>query len=110
MRLNLFDRIALAIGVLFLGIIAARPFFAPEVAKADNASAHLYVEPGIYSLLAPDHSQSVAGKVMIDMSTGNIWGFPTAPDAPYPIEILKQQPATSTPIYLGKFDLAATRR
>ena len=109
MKLGLFDRIALGIGVIFLGVIAARPFLVPEVAKADNPTAHFYVEPGVYSLLSPDHSQSVAGKVMIDMSTGSIWGFPTAPDAPYPIEILKQQPATSSPIYLGKFDLASAR-
>lgn len=110
MRLSLFDRIALAVATVFLGIIALRPLMLPAEVHAETAINHFYVEPGVHTLLSPDRSQLVQGKVMVDMSTGSIWGFPTAPDTPYPIEILKQQPATSSPIYLGKFDLAAARR
>lgn len=109
MRLNLFDRIALGVGVIFLGVIAMRPLLVPEVAQAESDKGHFYVEPGTHLLVTPDRSQA-QGKVMIDLSTGNIWGFPTAQDLPYPIDTFKAQAATSSPIYLGKFDLAAARK
>jgi hypothetical protein len=109
MSLSLFDRIALAVATVFLGIIALRPLMLPAEAHAETAINHFYVEPGTHLLVAPDRSQA-QGKVMIDLSTGNIWGFPTAQDLPYPIDTFKAQAATSSPIYLGKFDLAAARR
>ena len=113
MTLNLFDRVTLAMATLFLGIIALRPLFAPDVAQAQSTVDHLYhlyIEPGVHTLLAPDRSQQVLGKVVIDTSTGNIWGFPTLQDLPYPVDPLKTQPPTSHPMYLGKFDLAGMHR
>jgi hypothetical protein len=109
MRLSVFDRVALGLATLFLGMIALRPLLAPSVAHADTPNNRFYVEPGTHMLLAPDRSQQVQGKVMIDLSTGNIWGFPTSPELPYPIDTLKAQAPTSYPIYLGKFDLTKTR-
>lgn len=107
MRLNFFDRAVLALATIFLGVIALRPLFTPEIAQAQSNVDHLYIEPGIKTLLAPDRTRQVQGKVVVDLTTGNIWGFPTSQDAPYPIDATKPQPATSSPIYLGKFDLAA---
>jgi hypothetical protein len=108
MKLNLFDRALLSVAVTFLGVMALRPIFSPEVAQAQEGHAHFYVEPGIKTILSPDRTKQVQGKIVVDLTNGNIWGFPTADDAPYPIDRTKPQPATSAPIYLGKFDLAAT--
>ena len=106
MKLNLFDRAVLALVTIFLGVLALRPLFTPEVARAQGGSDHLYIEPGVHTLLSPDKSRQTEGKIMVDLTTGSIWGFPTGQDTPYPIDPLKAQPATSSPIYLGKFDLA----
>ena len=110
MKLNLFDRIALALATMFLGILALRPLMVPEVAQAQTAQDHIYVEPGIHMLLSPDRTRQTQGKIVVDLSTGNIWGFPTSKDTPYPIDATKPQPGTASPMYLGKFDLAGMQR
>jgi hypothetical protein len=110
MKLNFFDRAVLALAMIFLGLIALRPLFAPEVARAQANVDHLYIEPGIKTLLSPDRTRQVQGKVVVDLTNGNIWGFPTSTDVPYPIDPTKPQPATSAPVYLGKFDFAAMQR
>jgi hypothetical protein len=51
-------------------------------------------------LRAPDGSRQVLGKVMIDLSTGKVWGFPTTVEQPYPVDVMKSQPPTSTPFLL----------
>jgi hypothetical protein len=48
--------------------------------------------------------------VFIDLRTGDVWGFPTASSAPYPVVMTSNEPPLSKPIYLGKFDLGAMRR
>lgn len=110
MKLNFFDRAVLALAMIFLGLIALRPLFTPEVVRAQANVDHLYIEPGIKTLLSPDRTRQVQGKVVIDLTNGNIWGFPTSTDVPYPIDPTKPQPATSSPVYLGKFDFAAMQR
>src|SRR5260221_14107624 len=110
MKLNLVDRITLGVVTIFLGIIALRPLLTPGVAHAQSTSQYLYVEPGIKMLFSPDRTKQTQGKVIVDLTTGDIWGFPTSLNAPYPIDTAKPQPATSIPIYLGKFDLAGMRR
>jgi hypothetical protein len=110
MKLNLFDRAVMVLATLFLGVLALRPLLTPEVALAQAAQDHLYIEPGIKMLLSPDRTRQTQGKVVVDLTTGNIWGFPTSPDAPYPIDTIKPQPANSSPMYLGKFDLSGMRQ
>ena len=110
MKLNLFDRITLGVAAIFLGIIALRPLLTPSIAHAQSTNRQFYVEPGIKTLLSPDRTKQTQGKVIVDLTTGDIWGFPTSQNAPYPIDAAKPQPATSVPIYLGKFDLAGMRR
>lgn len=109
MKLTAVDRIAVFLALVFLGLIALRPLITPEPARADSGSRY-YVEPGITTIASPDRTRQVQGKIVIDLSTGNVWGFPTSPDVPYPYDAINPQAATSVPIYLGKFDLAATRR
>jgi hypothetical protein len=108
-KLNLFDRAVLTLAVLFLGVVALRPLFTPEVARAQGPHTRFYFEPGIRPILSPDRTRQIrGGKIVVDLTNGNIWGFPTADDVPYPVDNLNPKPAISTPIYLGKFDLAAT--
>ncbi len=110
MKLRWFDRALLGMATIFLGAIALRPLFAPPVARAQSQTPYLYVEPGIHMLNSPDRERHVKGKVVVDLNTGNVWGFPTASEYPYPVDNVKPAPATSSPIYLGRFDLAAMMR
>jgi hypothetical protein len=106
-------RIALLIIAASLAVLAFRPLFTPAPVLANPAEPQpyaLYVEPGTTTVKAPDGSSQYQGKVMIDMSNGNIWGFPTLSSTPYPIDSTKSTPPVSHPIYLGKFDLAATAK
>jgi hypothetical protein len=101
-RLNTFLLLAIAV---FLGMLAFRPLWTPEVTHADASDAlPFYIEPGSTMLRSPDASQQVQGKVVIDMRNGNVWGFPTLSSSPYPVDTTSTQPPTSHPLYLGKFD------
>jgi hypothetical protein len=107
MKLNLFQQSMLALIALFLGIIALHPLLKPPTVRAQSERSHFYIEPGVYMLRAPDGSRQVMGKVMIDLTTGKVWGFPTLTDQPYPVDSTKTTPPTSYPVYLGKFELNA---
>ena len=61
-------------------------------------------------LRKPDGSGQMYGKVMIDMHTGDIWGFPTLWRCPYPVDSQRPEPPKSHPIYLGKFVLSEATR
>ena len=92
----------------FLAIIAARPIFqlAPVPAHAESA----LVEPGYTTIRKPDGTSQMLGKVFIDMRTGDIWGFPTLSQSPYPIDATQAKPPKSSPMYLGKFMLDEAKR
>jgi hypothetical protein len=70
----------------------------------------IYIEPGVWMLRAPDGSRQLLGKVVIDLSTGKAWGFPTLVQVPYPQDATSNQPPTSEPFLLGTFDLAAIQK
>ena len=110
MKLKLYDRVLLTLSVFLLGVLTLRPIFEPKVAQAQSGNTHDYIEPGTTLLVSPDKSKQVIGKVVVDLTNGNIWGFPTAQDLPYPVDTIKSQPTTSYPIYLGKFDFSAMHR
>ena len=107
MRLDWILKTLLALMVLFLGMMAARPFLqpAPVMAQTDEGR-HFYVEPGTTLLRKPDGSMNVYGKVFIDMRTGDVWGFPTNTQDPYPSNPTSSTPPKSHPMYLGKFVLS----
>lgn len=90
----------------FLGLIALRPMASPGVVSAQTDRLSLYIEPGTTVIRNPDGLQQVEGKVVIDMKTGDIWGFPTLSGAPYPVDMTHATPPTSAPIYLGRFDFS----
>ena len=79
----------------------------PAVVQAQNSSHPIYIEPGVTMLRAPDGSRQVLGKVVIDLRNGDVWGFPTTVQQPYPVDVTRQKPPTSTPFRLGRFDLSA---
>lgn len=106
-KTNLFDRLVLTLIALFLGLIAVRPFLTPQTVKAQAENHDFYIEPGTTMLHSPDKEQHLAGRVVVDLTTGKIWGFPTITDALYPLDPTKTTPPVSYPIYLGRFDFSA---
>jgi hypothetical protein len=83
----------------------------PAAVRADNDSPAFFVEPGTTPIRNLNGGIPGDGKVVINMTTGEVWGFPThAAGAPYPIDSLNERSPVSRPVYLGKFDFAAMRR
>jgi hypothetical protein len=104
MKLDVFSKVLLLLIVAFLGVLVVRPVFQPEPVRAQAGEAYpFYVEPGYTTIRKPDGSSQVLGKVFIDMRTGDIWGFPTSAQSPYPIDVTQPKPPKSYPMYLGKF-------
>lgn len=94
-----------------LAAIAIEPFFKPRPAQAQVVADYpLYFEPGVYLLRAPDGTSQIYGKVVVDLRSGKIFGFPTYGQQPYPIDITTTKPITSRPIVLGRFALEDTDR
>lgn len=98
---------------VLLGIIAAsltaiaiRPYVTPAPAQAQTMLGHeFYIEPGVQMLRLPTGDGQVWGKMMIDLRTGQIWGFPTYTTDPYPSppNLSDPRPTTSHPFRMGKF-------
>ncbi|HEX8799756.1 MAG TPA: hypothetical protein VF772_14155 [Terriglobales bacterium] len=111
MKLDCFVKLALSMIVVLLGTLVFRPFFQPVPVEAQSVDGRsFYVEPGYTMLRKPDGSGQMYGKMMIDMRTGDIWGFPTLVEGPYPVDPGKSEPPHSRPIYLGKFVLSDAHR
>jgi hypothetical protein len=88
-------------------MIALRPYLAPPVVEAESGEGQpFYIEPGVAMLRAPDGSRQVLGKVVVDLRNGNIWGFPTLTQDPYPAAGANTTPPASHPFLLGRFALA----
>ncbi|MBV9676378.1 MAG: hypothetical protein JO185_08590 [Acidobacteriaceae bacterium] len=79
---------------------------APHVYAQSSSGSGVYIEPGTTMLRAPDGSRQVLGKVLIDLTNGNVWGLPTTVEQPYPVDMTASAPPTSKPFLLGKFDLS----
>jgi hypothetical protein len=91
--------------LIFVVLDVARPYFAPTKVKAEAETRDLYIEPGVVMLRAPDGNRQVLGKVVVDLRTGNVWGYPTLSADPYPSSGTNTTPQTSHPFLLGKFAL-----
>jgi len=109
MKSDRLTKILLLVIAVALSSIALRPYLHPEPVEAQSGT-FFYVEPGVAMLRAPDGSQQVAGKVVIDMRSGNVWGFPTLSDAPYPVSTLTSTPPVSHPFLLGRFAFGEVTR
>jgi hypothetical protein len=107
MKLDWFVKLLLAMIVVLLAALVFRPIVQPAPVQAQAADARaFYVETAYTMLRKPDSSGQMYGKVMIDMRTGDIWGFPTLVEGPYPVDVAKSEPPKSHPMYLGKFVLS----
>ena len=103
--------ILLLVIAVALVALAIEPFIKPRPAQAQVVADYpLYLEPGVYLLRAPDGTSQIYGKVVVDLRTGKIFGFPTYGQQPYPIDVTTTKPITSKPIVLGRFALEDTDR
>src|SRR5262249_46072378 len=109
MRTDAITKLLLAIIAVSLAVIAAHPFISPAPARAAEVDgpANLWIEPGTTNLRNPEGSRNVIGKVVVDLNTGSVWGFPTLTNAPYPVDTTRTAPQVAHPIYFGKYDFAA---
>jgi hypothetical protein len=89
----------------------------PQAVHAQSTATqyNLFIEPGTQMLVDPSGRQSVLGKVVIDLTTGNVWGFPTYSGASYPGptsvgSLGARNVPVSKPFLLAKFDLASMSR
>ena len=72
-----------------LAILALRPLMIPVPAQAQGGSPDLYIEPGYTALRKPDGTAQLVGKVVINRRTGEVWGFPTLAEQPYPVNTVR---------------------
>ena len=94
----------LVVVALLLAVIAFRPVVQPSPVAAQASDAYpFYMEPGYTMLRKPDGTAQVYGKMVVDMRTGDIWGFPTLTQSPYPLDAANTAPPKSHPMYLGRF-------
>ena len=104
-----YTKAILTVIALLLAVLVLRP----AAVHADNEPATLFVEPGTTPIRNLNGGIPGDGKVVINMSTGDVWGFPThGAGAPYPVDSLNGNERTpvSKPVYLGRFDFAAMKR
>jgi hypothetical protein len=111
MRKSAVTNFLLLMIAIALTAIAARLYIDPASVQAQSTSVHsFYIEPGVQMLRNPDGSGQVYGKVMVDLRSGKIWGFPTGSLDPYPSYVMDSKPPTSRPFVLGKFAFEDTDR
>ena len=104
-------RFLLLIIAVSLAAIAIRPYIAPTPAQAQSETPYpFFIEPGTQMLRAPDGSKQVLGRVVIDMRTGKVWGFPTNSQDTYPSNPMTSKPETSHPFELGRFAFEDTAK
>jgi hypothetical protein len=104
MKHDLWSRFLLAVIAIALAAIALRPYAALASAHAQSSAAYpVYIEPGVQLLKTSDGSKQLYGRVVVDLRTGKIWGFPTMTTDPYPFNALNSKPETSHPFELGRF-------
>ena len=60
-----------------LGMLVLSPIVHPTPVRAQVEEGYpFYVEPGYTMIRKPDGTAQMYGKVVIDMRSGDIWGFP----------------------------------
>lgn len=100
----------LGIIVLLLAVIAFSPMQNPSPVLAQASDADYFFEPGVFLVRAPDNSQQVYAKVVVDLRNGRIWAFPTLTPLPYPSDPIYTKPQVSHPFLVGRFALEDTKR
>ena len=103
MKLDWFVKSVLVVIALLLGVVAFRPVAQPPSVMAQSGSPFpFFIEQGTVSLRKPD-GNTTWGKVVVDMRTGDIWGFPMrAQNTPFPVFGPGNSATVSRPMYLGR--------
>jgi hypothetical protein len=102
-----YTKIVLTIIAVALCVLVLHSPPATVNAQSDAPGAALYVEPGTVAIRSTDGGTVGEGKMIVDLRSGEVWGFPTTSSAsPYPIDPSSTKPPVSKPIYLGRFDLS----
>ena len=97
-------KLLLSVIAIALVAIAIRPYVSPDSAGAQSAAPYaVYIEPGVQMLKSSDGSKQLYGRMVVDLRTGKIWGFPTYTTDPYPFNPMNSKPQTSEPFELGRF-------
>jgi hypothetical protein len=102
--------VLLAAIVLILLALLLRPLRSPEPVLAQTSDTDYFFEPGTFLVRAPDNSQQVYAKVVVDLRNGRVWAFPTLTLAPYPSDPIYNKPQTSHPFQVGRFALEDTKK
>ena len=102
-RVDLYTKVVLTAAVQLLGVLALQPWLSPAAVRAEAETTSLYIEPGLTRIPGPNLGPDTMGKLVIDLKTGDAWGFPT-------IFTNYRESAVSKPIYIGRMDLAAMKR
>ncbi len=111
MQQNTRTNLLLLVIAIALVAIAIRPYVTPRPVTAQSAYPYpFYFEPGTQMLRAPDGSKQVYGRVVVDMRTGKVWGFPTYTMDTYPVNPVETKPQTSHPFALARFAFEDTDR
>src|SRR5947208_16885471 len=96
-RIDLYTKVALTAIVLLLGAVAIPPLLNPVPVRAQNEWPNFYVEPGLTRI--PDANTiggETLGKLVINLRTGETWGFPMVTTA-------YREPVVSKPVFNGTF-------
>jgi hypothetical protein len=90
--------------IVLLGALVFRPVVHPEPVHAQAGDSYpFYIEPGYTMIRKPDGTAQMYGKMVVDMRTGDVWGFPTLTQSPFPVDTTSSNPPKSHPFYMGKF-------
>jgi len=108
LRVDFYMKAVLTAIALLLAALAFRP--SPVQAQVDTPV--LYIEPGTSPIRLLNGGVPSDGKVVINTSTGEVWGFPThGAGAPYPVQAFNDNRSNPVkPIFLGRFDFSQLRR
>jgi hypothetical protein len=95
----------LLLAVIFLGIIALRPYLAPPVVRAQSEDVNPI--PFGPSQVIALHPSAYEGNVVLDLRTGNVWQFPQF--APH-MDASDKSLRVSHPLLVGRFALEDLNR
>jgi hypothetical protein len=104
-----YTKVILTVIALSLAVLALRPLLRPAPVQAQVDSPRFYVEPGNTLIRKPGGELQLQGRMFIDLKNGDVWGFPTNTDLPYPVDFINNSPPVVSAVYLGRFDFSSMK-
>jgi hypothetical protein len=93
-----------------LALLVIHQYQTPVPVHAQNELSNIFIEPGYLTLRSPDGLTQVQGKMVVNLNNGEVWGFPTLNNSPYPVDLGNTKPPVSHAMYLGQFDFSTMKR